>query len=329
MSQFDDGLGAIEQGAMHRRSLGGLTASVIGIGGNNFGQRFGPDQTREIVLSALECGINLFDTSDSYGDGSSEDCLGFALRGHRDEAIVATKYDGPPNSARDHCVASLARLKIEVIDLFQIHHPYREAPLDETLGALGALVEEGLVREIGCSNFSLAELEEARAMRSSVATRFVSVQNDYNLLNRKQEIDVIPYCSQHAIAFHAYFPLYHGLLSGKFHRNAPLPDGTRLAVASDARKQAVFTDANFDIIERLAELGARNGLTLLDLALARLLHVPGVTSVITGVTWPDQVRANARSAAIELDDEMCAAIDSVAPCSSDAPDTPSAARGIA
>ena len=314
---------------MERRTLGGFGASVIGIGGNNFGQRFGRDQTRQVILSALECGINLFDTSDSYGDGSSEECLGFALLGHREEAIVATKYDGAPETVRDHCVASLGRLKMEVIDLYQIHHPYRDAPLDETLGALGALVEEGLVREIGCSNVSVAELEEARSTTSPHGARFVSVQNDYNLLNRKQELDVIPYCTQHDIAFHAYFPLYHGLLSGKFRRNGAPPEGTRLANASDARKHAVFSDENFDVVERLTELGDRYGMTLLDLALARLIHIPGVASVITGVTWPDQVRANAKSAQIELDSELCREIDLIAPCYAGARDTPSAARGIA
>ncbi len=316
-------------GSMERRALSGLLASVIGIGGNNFGQRFGRDQTREVVLSALECGINLFDTSDSYGEGSSEECLGFALLGHRDEAIVATKYDGPPESARDHCLASLKRLQMEVIDLYQIHHPYPDAPLEETLGALGALVDEGLVREIGCSNFSVADLEAARSLASSHTARFVSVQNDYNLLNRKQELDVIPYCAANNVAFHAYFPLYHGLLSGQFHRNEAPRAGTRLANASDARKDAVFSDENFDIVERLTELGRQHGLSLLDIALARLVHVPGVSSIITGATWPDQVRANARSASIKLDPELCREIDRIAPCHAGARDTPSAARGIA
>lgn len=314
---------------MERRSLGGQVASVIGIGGNNFGQRFGREQTREVVLSALDCGINFFDTSDSYGAGSSEKCLGFALDRHRDEAIVATKYDGPPDSARAHCVASLARLKMEVIDLFQIHHPFLEAPLEETLDALRNLVDEGLVREIGCSNFSAVQLEEAVSLAKNGRACFVSVQNDYNLLNRKQELDVIPFCNWHEIAFHAYFPLYHGLLTGKFRRNEALPEGTRLANASEARRAAVFVDENFDVVERLTELAERHGRSLLELALARLLHVPGVSSVITGVTWPDQVRANARSASWHLDEELCREIDAIAPCFEGARDTPSAARGIA
>lgn len=314
---------------MERRTLGRLATSVIGIGGNNFGQRFGRDQTREVVLSALDCGINFFDTSNSYGGGSSEDCLGFALRHHRDEAIVATKYDGAPESARDHCLASLSRLRMEVIDLYQIHHPYLDAPLEETLGALRDLVDEGLVLEIGCSNFSVAQLEQTRSITRAGQRQFVSVQNDYNLLNRKQELDVIPYCNDHDIAFHAYFPLYHGLLTGKFHRNEAPPDGTRLANSSDARKHAVFTDENFDIIERLTEVATRHGRSLLELALARLIHVPGISSIITGATWPDQVRANARSAAWHLDDELCSEIDAIAPCYIGARDTPSAARGIA
>ena len=314
---------------MERRTLGGFAASVVGIGGNNFGQRFGRDQTKEVVLSALDCGINLFDTADSYGAGSSEECLGFALQGHREEAIVATKYDGPPESARDHCIASLARLKMEVVDLFQIHHPYLAAPLEETLDALSALVDEGLVREIGCSNFSLAGLAEARSLTVRERAQFISVQNDYNLLNRKQELDVIPYCADHNIAFHAYFPLYHGLLTGKFHRHEVPPKGTRLANASDARKQAVLADANFDVIEQLTLLAQHHGKTLLDLALARLIHTPGVSSIITGVTWPDQVRANAAGASWQLDEDLCAQIDAIAPCVEGSRDTPSAAGGIA
>jgi len=317
------------QRAIEQRALGRLSVSVIGIGGNNFGQRFGADQTREVVLSALECGINFFDTSDSYGDGASEECLGYALRDHRDEAIVATKYDGAPDTVREHCLASLSRLNMEVIDLYQIHRPYLEAPLEETLGALGELVSEGIVREIGCSNFGVAQLKEARSLTREGHVGFVCVQNDYNLLNRKQELDVIPYCDANNIAFHAYFPLYHGLLTGKFCRNETPPTGTRLANASEARREAVFSEGNFDIVERLIALAERHGTTLLDLAISRLIHVSGVSSVITGAMWPDQVRANARAAKCQFDEELYREIDAIAPTCADARDTPSAARGIA
>lgn len=320
---------ALLGGEMEHRPIGSLSVSVIGLGCNNFGQRFGEEQTSEVVLAAIDAGINYFDTSDSYGQGASEECLGTALKNHRDDAIVATKYDGAPEVTRAVCLASLARLKMDYIDLYQIHHPYLDVPVAETLGALGDLVEEGLVREIGCSNFSVAQLREASAAVRADRARFVSVQNDYNVLNRKQECDVIPECRMTSVAFNAYFPLYHGLLTGKFHRGEALPEGTRLANASDARKEAVFTDENFDIVEQLSALALEHGKTLLDLALARLLHVPGVTSVIAGATWPEQVRANARTADWSLSDDLCSEIDKIAPCRSDTKDTPSAAHGIA
>lgn len=312
---------------MERRALGSFTVSVIGLGCNNFGQRLDKDQTSEVVHAALAMGINYFDTSDNYGAGTSEEYLGRALKDRRDEAIVSTKYDGPAAVARASCLSSLDRLGMDHIDLFQIHHPYPGEPVSETLGALGDLVTEGLVREIGCSNFSVPELRTANEVKP-VSVRFTSVQNDYNLLNRKQELDVIPECRASSIAFNAYFPLYHGLLTGKFRRGEPLLEGTRLAGASEARKAAVFTAENFDVVERLAELAANYGKTLLDLALARPLHVDGVTSVITGASTSDQVQANAKAGEWSLTEEICNEVDTIAPVRSDARDTPSAVGGI-
>jgi aryl-alcohol dehydrogenase-like predicted oxidoreductase len=312
---------------MERRAIGGLSVSVIGLGCNNFGQRFGRDQSEEVVQAALEAGINYFDTSDNYAAGASEECLGYALRNHREEAVVATKYDGAPQAARESCLASLSRLQMDYIDLFQIHHPYTEAPVGETLDALGALVDEGLVREIGCSNFSVPQLREAAAAGYSTA-QFSSVQNDHNLLNRKHEFDVIPECQAAGIAFNSYFPLYHGLLTGKFRRGEVPPEATRLGQASEARKTAVFTDANFSVVEALDELAQRYGRRVLDIALARPLHIPGVTAVIAGATWPDQVRANAVAGSWQLDPALCEQIDAIAIARPDAADTPSAARGI-
>lgn len=316
-------------GDMETRALGSLMVSVIGVGCNNFGQRFGREQSREVVETALDSGINYFDTSDSYGAGASEECLGYALKARRGEAVVATKYDGPPESARASCIASLMRLEMDTIDLLQIHHPYPAASIAETLGALGDLVDEGLVREIGCSNFTVAEIRDADASIEPGRARFVSVQNDYNLLNRKQELDVIPECLERSIAFNAYFPLYHGLLTGKFARDAPPPHGTRLANASAARKAAVFTNENFDLVEQLSDLAKQYGKSLLDVALARLLCVPGVTSVIAGATWPHQVRANAACADWILSKDVQREIDAIAPCNAHSRDTPSAAHGVA
>jgi len=278
---------------MEQRSIGRLQVSVIGLGCNNFGQRLDQSQTTGVVHAALDAGINYFDTSDNYGGGASEEFLGQALQGHRDEAIVATKYDGAAMTARTSCLLSLDRLTMDYIDLFQIHRPYPGEPLDETLGALSELVDEGLVREIGCSNFSVDQLRDAASANDPGRARFASVQNDYNMLNRKQEFDVIPECLAGSLAFNAYFGLYHGFLTGKFRRGEPPLAGTRLGEASDARKEAVFNDENFDVVEAIAELAAAHGMTVLDIALARPLHVPGVTAVIAGASTADQVRANA------------------------------------
>ncbi|HVB07029.1 MAG TPA: aldo/keto reductase [Acidimicrobiales bacterium] len=314
---------------MERRSIGSLSVSVVGMGCNNFGIRFQEEQSAEVVHASLEAGINYFDTSDSYADGRSEECLGSALAGHRDEAVIATKYDGPPSHVRRSAEASLRRLGVEVIDLFQLHHPYPDAPIGETLAALGELVAEGKVREIGCSNFSVAQLRAAEAAVAGGAPRFVSVQNDYNLLNRKAEFDVLPECVATGVAFNAYFPLYHGLLTGKFRRGEPLPEGTRLAAASPERKAAVFTEHNFDVVEALTAFAEARGHAVLELAFARLLAEPGVVSVIAGATWGEQARANAAAGAWQLSADEIAEVDRLAPASADDADTPSRAHGVA
>ncbi len=314
---------------MEFREIGSLSVSVIGTGCNNFGIRFQEEQSAEVVHASLDAGINYFDTSDSYADGRSEECLGSALLGHRDEAVIATKYDGPPDGARTSAEASLRRLQIEEIDLFQLHHPVPDVPIGETLLVLGELVAEGKVREIGCSNFSVPQMREAAAAVAEGAPRFVSIQNDYNLLNRKAEFDVLPECVASGVAFSAYFPLYHGLLTGKFRRGAGLPEGTRLAVASPERKQAVFTEHNFDVVEALTAFAESRGHTLLELALVRLLAEQGVASVIAGATWGDQARTNAAAAEWHLTADEVAEVDRLAPPAADAPDTPSRAHGIA
>ena len=314
---------------MERRHIGSLDVSVIAVGCNNFGQRFDEEQSCEVVETALDCGINYFDTSDSYGEGRSEECLGFALRKRRADAVIATKYDGAPSSIRASAQASLRRLGTDYIDLYQIHHPYLGAPVQETLEVLGELVADGMVREIGCSNFDVPQLRDAADIASPKGPRFVSIQNDYNLLNRKAEFDVLPECAATGIAFNAYFPLYHGLLTGKFIRGAPLPTGSRLEQSTAGRQAAVFTDRNFDIVEALAAFAAARGRTLLDVALARLLYEPGVASVIAGATWGEQVRANAHAATWTLSPEDLAEIDRICPPDASAPDTPSRAGGIA
>jgi aryl-alcohol dehydrogenase-like predicted oxidoreductase len=314
---------------METRKIGSLEVSVIGMGCNNFGIRFAEEQSAEVVHASLDAGINYFDTSDSYADGRSEECLGAALVDRGDEAVIATKYDGPPEKVRTSAEASLRRLGVECIDLFQLHHPVAGVPIAATLEALRPLVAEGKVKEIGCSNFSVEQLREAAAATGPGEVGFVSVQNDYNLLNRKAEFDVLPECVATGVAFNAYFPLYHGLLTGKFQRGAALPEGTRLAAASPERKDAVFTSHNFDLVEALAEFATSRGHTLLDLAFARLLAQPGVTSVIAGATWGEQARANAAAASWVLTAEEISEVDRLAPSDASSPDTPSRAHGVA
>ena len=301
---------------MEHRRIGSLEPSVIGLGCNNFGWRLDADATAAVVHAALDAGIDFFDTAELYGEGLSEEYLGRALRGQRERVVIATKFGyktapphrrGHPDNVRRAADASLQRLGTDYIDLFQLHSPDPNVPIAETLGALDELVKQGTVREIGCSNFSAMQLEEAEHAVQPGAARFVSVQNEYSLIRREPEADVLPECARLGIAFIPYYPLASGLLTGKYRRGRPLPKGTRLAEGN-----GMLADENLAAVEELIQFAESNGHTLLELAIGWLLAHPAVASVIAGATKPEQARGNASAALWRLSDEERAAVDALA-----------------
>ncbi len=304
---------------MRTRRIGSLTVSVVGVGCNNFGMTIDERRSADVVHAALDAGINFFDTADMYGGTNSEEFLGKALAGRRDRAIVATKFgmrvdaDRPggarPEYIRQAVEGSLKRLGTDHIDLYQLHTPDAKVPIADTLGALDSLVKAGKVREIGCSNLSAEQLRAAEAAVRAGAARFASVQNQYSLLFREPEAEVIPACEELGLAFLPYFPLANGLLTGKYAKGAPPPAGSRMTMSWAA---AGLTDRNFAIVDGLREIAQRNGRALLDLAISWLLRHAVVASVIAGATKPEQVRANAAAADWNISKEDLAAIDRIA-----------------
>ena len=290
-------------GDMRYRQLGesGLTVSVVGLGGNNFARRIDLEASRKVIDAALDEGITLIDTSDSYGD--SEVFIGECLAGRRDDVVLATKFGsdlggriGPDWGARNSrryirraVEASLRRLRTDWIDLYQLHFPDGKTPMEETLAALQELVLEGKVRYVGSSNLNAWQIADAEWIaRTNGFTRFISAQNHYSLLERGVEKSVVPACEHFGIGLLPYFPLANGLLTGKYRRGEPAPEGTRLAALPDRLKQE-----SFDIIEALEKFAAERGRSLLDVAVGALAAKPTVGSVIAGATKPEQVRANA------------------------------------
>jgi aryl-alcohol dehydrogenase-like predicted oxidoreductase len=287
---------------VRHRNLGtsGLAVSVVGLGCNNFGWRMDEAQTREVVDAALGAGITLFDTAESYANGDSELFLGRALAGRRDRAVIATKFglgigrgdnsiaSGSPEHIRSAIEQSLRRLGTDRVDLYQYHRPDGVTPIEETLGALDELVREGKVLQIGSSNLSAAEVEEAdRAATGRGTARFVSAQNDYSWRSRGAERDLIPACERLGIGLLPYYPIARGLLTGKYRRGEPAPDGTRLAAQG-----LEVDDATWDRIAALEGFARDRGLRLLDVAIGGLAAQPTVASVIAGATTREQVRAN-------------------------------------
>jgi len=303
---------------MDKRKIGSLSVSTVGIGCNNFGSRIDEQKTAEVVDAALEEGINFFDTADMYADGRSEELLGRSLRGRRTTAIVATKFamevkgqegkGAGPEYIRKACDASLKRLGMDYIDLYQQHVPDPDVPIAETLGALTELVKAGKVREIGCSNFSANQLKDAK--RASIqlrGARFVSIQNEYSLLHREPEEDgVLEETEREGIAFLPFFPLKAGLLTGKYRKGKAIPPDTR--VAKFERYNKLLTEKNLDRIEALAAFAKDRNRTLLELAVSWLLAHPSVASVIAGASSAAQVRGNAAAANWKLDAADLAAI---------------------
>ena len=293
---------------MQYRRLGdsGLEVSAIGLGTNNFGDNsrwpfhMGPEEVATLIHASLDVGVNTFDTANAYGEGRSEEYIGRALRGRREDAVIATKVHGRmgegPNreglsrKAIMHEVEqSLTRLQTDYIDLYQLHQIDHATPIEETMRALDDLVRDGKVRYVGCSNFEAWRLCEAVwTARTAGLAPMVSVQPPYSMLNRDVERELLPVCDRYGVGVLPYFPLEHGLLTGKYRRGQPPPSDSRLAVHG-----APLDAADFDLIEALAGFAESRGHTLLELAFAWLLSRPSVSSVIAGATRPEQIRANA------------------------------------
>jgi aryl-alcohol dehydrogenase-like predicted oxidoreductase len=287
------------------RPLGGdspIQVPVVGLGCNNFGRRIDLAATRAVVDTALEEGVTFFDTADIYGRGQSEEFLGEVLAGRRDDVILATKFgmdmgDGRgPRGSREYIrsavEASLRRLRTDVIDLYWYHRPDGQTPIGETLETLDELVRAGTVRAIGASNFSAAQLDEADSVsREHGWARFAAVQNEYSLLVREAEDEVLPACERLGVGFVPFFPLASGLLSGKYRRGEAAPAGTRLA-----SRDQIASEDQFDLIEALERYASERELTLIQVAIGGLLAHTPVCSVIAGATKPEQVTANAAAA---------------------------------
>ena len=292
---------------MDFRRLGdsGLVVSVAGLGTNNLGMKLDLDSSREVIHAALDAGVTLFDTADSYGP--SEQRIGEILRGRRDDVVLATKFGGDTRrrgndngedwgarGSRRYIIraveASLRRLQTDWIDLYQLHRPDPATPIEETLSALNDLVRSGKVRYLGSSNLTGWQVADAEwTARTRGFERFVSAQNRYNLLEREIEADLVPALERYDIGLLPYFPLANGLLTGKYRRGQPPPEGSRLHAS---RHESVFTDATFDALEKMEAYAAERGVTILDVALGGLAAQPTVVSVIAGATSREQVANN-------------------------------------
>jgi aryl-alcohol dehydrogenase-like predicted oxidoreductase len=286
---------------MRTRSLGaeGPEVSVVGLGTNNFGARIEYEESKAVLDEAIEQGITLVDTADIYSQGTSEEFIGRALEGRRDAVFVATKFGkemndnpsdsrGSPEYIRWAVEGSLRRLRTDVIDVYQMHEPDPSTPIEETLGALDELVREGKVRFIGSSNFSPEQIEEADTLaRDRGLTRFVAAQNEYSLVRREAEDELLPLCDRLGIGVLPYFPLASGLLTGK-HPVGQVPTEGRLAGREIPAER-------WEIVEKLHRYAGERKVTLLDVAVGGLLAMPATSSVIAGATKPEQVRANVKA----------------------------------
>src|ERR1051326_2550075 len=302
---------------MEKRRIGSLDVSVAGLGCNNFGWRIDAAATAAVVNAALEAGVNFFDTADIYATGQSEEYLGRALGNRRKQVIVATKFglrfDEKLQGAKPAYVLqaaedSLKRLGTDYIDLYQLHSPDATTPIADTLEALDKLVKAGKVREIGCSNFSADQLREAEAAVRTGAARFVSVQNHYSLVHRDPEEGALQECVRSGVAFIPYFPLENGLLTGKYRRGAPLPEGSR---GKDGWGPKVFSDENLKRAEDLERFASTRAHTLLELAMGWLAARPAVASIIAGAKTAGQIRSNASAVGWRLIEGDPAEIDRV------------------
>lgn len=310
---------AIEEDAVERRSMGSLEVSVVGIGTNNFGARLDEPGSKAVVDAAIEAGINLFDTADIYGGTRSEEILGAALGSRRDQVLIASKFGlpsehtaggGHPDYVAASCEASLRRLRTDRIDLYQFHAPDPSVPLADTLAAMQRLQEQGKVVEIGCSNFDAGLLREAAGLRGE-GRGFVSVQNQYSLLWREPEAEVLAACEDLGMGLLPFYPLANGLLTGKVVPGEAPPAGTRLAMMDEARASHWMGEAMLERTAGLLAYAEQQQVPLLELAFAWLLDHGAVGSVIAGASNPGQVAANARAGDRRLTVEQRAALDAI------------------
>lgn len=310
---------------MEYRHLGrsGLQVSVVGLGCNNFGMRCDFDQSKDVVHRALDAGITLFDTADVYGgQGKSEEFLGKILKGRRQEVVLATKFgmkmgEGPHKSggSRKYIMSavedSLRRLDTDYIDLYQLHRPDQETPIDETLRALDDLVHSGKVRYIGNSNFAGWQAAEAHYVaKQANLTPFISAQNEYNLLDRRIEGELVPACNAYGLSILPYFPLASGFLTGKYRQGQEMPAGTRLANAGPMAAR-VLNDKNYETLGKLEAFADARGKTMLDLAIGWLASLSHVGSVIAGATKPEQIDQNVAAGSWKLTAEELAEVDAI------------------
>jgi aryl-alcohol dehydrogenase-like predicted oxidoreductase len=311
---------------MEKRKLGtsGIAVSLVGLGANNFGGRIDLEASRAVIHRALDRGITLIDTADAYGNrGGSEEILGKTLGPRRKDIVLATKFGLAMDDAgklrgasRRYIVqaleASLKRLRTDWIDLYQLHRPDAQTPIEETFRALDDLVQSGKVRAIGCSNLSAAQLAEAltAAERNTLAS-FVTAQDEYSLLERGLEKDRLPVMRKHGVTLLPYFPLASGLLTGKYRRGAPMPAGTRLAGNPPRGYEAFINARNWRLVEALEAFAANRGRTLLELAMSWLTSRPYIPSIIAGATKPDQVEQNIAAVGWSLSPADLAEIDRI------------------
>ena len=298
---------------MQYRQLGstGLRVSTVGLGTNNFGFRMDEESSLRVAKFAVDQGINFFDTANSYARGLSEERIGKALKGIRQDVIIATKVGNPMGdgtndrgASRYHIMQqvedSLRLLQTAYIDLYQIHRPDPNTPIEETLRALDDLVHQGKVRYIGGSNYNGWQTAEAvLKARALGLNEFVTMQPEYNMLNRSIEAELLPFCDKYNIGILPYFPLASGFLTGKYLQGQEAPEGTRLA-GNERAKENTLTDKNFSILSKLSKFAEDRGHPMVELAIAWLLAKPAVSSVIAGATKEEQVTANVKASDWDL-----------------------------
>ncbi len=310
---------------MEIRNLGqsGLRVSSIGLGCNNFGGRIDEAATKAVIHKALDLGITLFDTADVYGErGGSEAAMGRVLGDDRKRIVLATKFAGPMDDSgekiggsRQYIMTavedSLRRLRTDWIDLYQMHRTDPRTPIEETLRALDDLIRQGKVRYIGCSNFPAWQVTEAAwTARTAGLNGFISCQDEYSLVHRAPETELLPAACKLGLGLLPYFPLASGLLTGKYRRNTPLPAGTRLA-ATQRLADRYLTERNWEIAEKLGDFSETRGHTMLELAFSWLLAQRPVASVIAGATRPEQLEQNVKAGQWALTAEGLAEIDRI------------------